>query len=288
MSAGAGPVRKLTNLKGYVRDIRWSPDGKELAFLYAENGGGGGPLEAVPAQTGVIGSEIHNQRLAIVSATGGDVQQVSPAELNIYEYDWAPDGRHFAATAAPGPADNNWWIAQLYVVDASFAKTQSIYQPPKEQQLAVPRWSPDGAQIGFIGGLMSDEGFIGGDIFVIPSQGGIPRNFTAGRKASPSGFLWQNSSKLLFTEAVDGGGAISTLDITTGQVETLWRDAETVHQDGNYPNLSFAKDGRTSALIRSSWEQPPEIWAGAVGNWQPLTHANDGQRPHWGKAESII
>ena len=103
MPARGGSAHRVTDVKGYVTDIRWSPEGNRLAFLYAENGGGGGPLEAVPAQTGAIGSDIHNLRLVIVDVEGGEMRRVSPAELNIYEYDWSPDGKRFAALAAPGP-----------------------------------------------------------------------------------------------------------------------------------------------------------------------------------------
>ncbi len=286
--AAGGNPRRLTNLKGYVTDIHWAPDGKRLAFLYAENGGGGGPLEAVPAQTGPIGSDIHNQRLTIVSAAGGDMRQVSPAALNIYEYDWSPDGNRFAALAAPGPADNNWWIAQLYVLNIATSRMDVLYHPPVERQLAVPRWSPDGKQIAFIGGLMSDQGFNGGDIFTISSQGGEPRDITPGTKASPSGLMWQNPQKIVFTEALDGGSAICTLDVPAGRSEMLWKGGQDLYESGNYANFSLAKDGKTSAAIRSSWEQAPEIWAGPVGSWRQLTHANSDQRPHWGKAESVI
>jgi dipeptidyl aminopeptidase/acylaminoacyl peptidase len=287
-ATGEAQAQKLTSLKGYVTDIRWSPDGKQLAFLYAEGGGGGGPLEAVPAQTGAIGSEIHNQRIAIINATGGNLRQVSPAELNIYEYDWAPEGTRFAALAAPGPADNNWWIARLYTVALGSGQMTPLYRPPVDRQLAVPRWSPDGRQIAFIGGLMSDQGFNGGDLFVMSSSGGEPRNMTPGRKASPSSLSWQNNSRIVFTEAVDGHGAVSTLDLNTGQTETIWQGNEGIHQDGNFPNFSLAKDGRTSAVVRSSWERAPEVWAGPVGEWHQLTHINTDQKPHWGKAESIV
>jgi dipeptidyl aminopeptidase/acylaminoacyl peptidase len=281
-------ARRLTNLDGYASEIRWSPDSKRLAFLYAEHGGGGGPLEAVPAQTGPIGSELHNQRLTILSAEGGELRAVTPAELNIYEYDWSPDGRQFAALAAPGPADNNWWIAQLYAVDPASGQMKALYHPPAERQLAVPRWSPDGTHIAFIGGLMSDEGFDGGDIFVMSSNGGEPRNVTPNRKSTPSGFSWHGNDKLVFTEYVDGASAISTLDLSNGVTETLWKGNEGVHEDGNFPNFALAQDGRTSAIIRSSWQQPPEVWGGAIGDWQPLTHANSGQQPQWGKAESVV
>jgi dipeptidyl aminopeptidase/acylaminoacyl peptidase len=288
MPAAGGHPHRVTDLKGYVTDIRWAPEGNRLAFLYAENGGGGGPLEAVPAQTGAIGVDIHNQRLVIVDMAGGPMRRISPAELNVYEYDWSPDGKRFAALAAPGPGDNNWWTAKLYLVSINAGEMESAYTPPKDRQLAVPRWSPDGKQIAFIGGLMSDEGFTGGDIFVVKSEGGEPRDITPATKASPSGFVWQGPHKLLVTESVDGGSAISTLDVASGETETLWKGGEGIHYAGNFPNFSVAADARTSAVVRSSWEHAPEIWAGPVGNWQQLTHANASQVPHWGKAESVL
>jgi acylaminoacyl-peptidase len=280
-------ARRLTNLDGYATDIRWSPDGKRIAFLYAESGGGGGPLEAVPAQTGPIGSEIHNQRLTIINSDGGALQQLTPADLNIYEYDWAPDAKRFAALAAPGPADNNWWLAQLYTVDSA-GRMNPLYKPPANRQLAVPRWSPDGSHIAFIGGIMSDEGFNGGDIFLLSSNGGEPRDLTPNRKSTPSGFAWRGSDNIIFTEYVSGASAISTLALNSGIAETLWKGDEGVHQDGNFPDFALAADGRTSAVVRSSWQKPPEIWGGPIGDWRQLTGANSNQQPHWGKAESIV
>ncbi len=161
----SGKARSLTNVKGYVTALRWSPDGKQIAFLYAQGGGGGGPLEAVPAQVGVIGGDIRNQRVTLVNAAGGGIREVSPTNLNIYEYDWSPQGDHMATTAAPGPADNNWWTAKLYSLDLPSGQMNLVYTPAAERQISVPRWSPDGKSIGFIGGIMSDEGFLGGDIF---------------------------------------------------------------------------------------------------------------------------
>jgi dipeptidyl aminopeptidase/acylaminoacyl peptidase len=260
----SGGVRRLTNVTGYVRDPRWSPDGKRIAFLYAENSGGGGPLEAVPAQTGAIASVMHNQRLAVIDPQGGALRQVSPAELSIYEYDWSPDGKRFAAIAAPGPADDNWWVAQLYVLDAASGKMRLLYKPERERQLAVPRWSPDGKQVGFLGGLMSDQGFLAA-IFSPCRRRAARRDLTPGIKSSPNGFRWQSEREILFTEAVDGGGALARLDIDSGRTETLWKGSETLHQDGNSPNLALAGDGQTSAAIRSSWERAPEIWAGPIG-----------------------
>ena len=49
---------------------------------------------------GVIEEKIYEQRLALVDVHTGVVRQITPANMYIYEYDWAPDGKSFAAIAA--------------------------------------------------------------------------------------------------------------------------------------------------------------------------------------------
>src|SRR6185437_1413094 len=150
--AVGGPARQLTHLTGFLTDARWSPDGSSLAFLFAENApSGGGPLHPEPPATGVIGGAIHNQRLAVVPAAGGAARQITPANLNVYEFDWSPDGRRFAFTAAPGPGDNNWWLAQLYTAALGDGTPHLVFKVTDPQgQIAMPRWSPDGATLAFI------------------------------------------------------------------------------------------------------------------------------------------
>src|SRR6185437_16152065 len=99
---GSNP-KKLTNLNGYAARPRWSHNGKQIAFLYIEGGGGGGPLMAAPTTTGVIDTAIHNQRIAVLDVASGQLRQVSPENLHIYDFDWSPDDKKFVATAAPGP-----------------------------------------------------------------------------------------------------------------------------------------------------------------------------------------
>ncbi len=281
-----GPPRKLTSLKGYLADPRWSRDGARLAILFAENAAaGGGPLEAVPAETGVIDDAFHNQRLTVVDAGSGAAKQISPRDLHVYEYDWSPDGREFVLSAAPGPGDNNWWLAKLYAMPADTGKLRELYRP--ETQVAVPRWSPDGKTVAFIQGLMSDEGFTGGDIYTVPSSGGEAVNRTPGRKSSVSWIEWTSPSKLVLTETVGGGSAIATLDLAAGQSERLWQGNEGVHAGGNFPNFSLASDGRTAAAVRADWQHPPEVWAGPIGDWKPLTQANRKLRPKWGNVENV-
>src|ERR1051326_7385018 len=102
VNADGSGAKKITSLKGYAARPRWCRDGMQIAFLYIEGAGGGGPLVATENATGVIDTAFHNQRIAVIDATGGKLRQVSPADLHIYDSDWSPDGRAFVVTAAPG------------------------------------------------------------------------------------------------------------------------------------------------------------------------------------------
>jgi dipeptidyl aminopeptidase/acylaminoacyl peptidase len=277
--------QKLTDLKGYAARPRWSHDGKQIAFLYIEGAGGGGPLVAAPTTTGVVDTAIHNQRIAILDVATHALRQVSPPDLHIYDFDWSPDDQMFVATAAPGPGDNNWWIAQIHTIDIAKGNATSIYKP--SLQLAVPRWSPDGKTIAFIEGLMSDEGAHGGDLFTVSANGHDLVNRTKGRKSSVSSLFWHVQDSILFTEYVGGGSAISELTLADNSTRTIWKGAEGIHAFGNFPNLAVWKDGPYAAVVRSNFETPPEIWFGKIGEWQKLTNNNVSQSPAWGKAENL-
>ncbi len=166
-----GEARRLTDLTGSLAAPAWSPDGKTIAVLFTENAPRRpGPLEPMALPSGVIGRKIYEQRLTTVEVATGKVRQVSPADLYVYEFDWSPDGRQFALVAAHGDGDANWWTAQIYSLSTGSGAVKSLYKP--DLQVASPRWSPNGKSIAFIGGLMSDEASIGGDLFLVPAEGG--------------------------------------------------------------------------------------------------------------------
>src|SRR5258708_2388969 len=71
---------KITNLTGALQGPSWSPDGKTLAGLFTENVPRTlGPLEPVPAETGVISQQNYNQRITTIDFPSGKGRQVAPA-----------------------------------------------------------------------------------------------------------------------------------------------------------------------------------------------------------------
>jgi dipeptidyl aminopeptidase/acylaminoacyl peptidase len=288
-AAAGGPAKQLTHLTGFLQAPSWSPDGKRLAVLFTENAPrSAGPLEPVTPDAGVVESKIYEQRITTIDPVSGGVRHVSPADFYVYEYDWSPDGCSFAVTASRGAGDDNWWIAQLYTIAADTGEMRAVHKPAIQQQMAVPRWAPDGRSIVFIGGIMSDEGSTGGEIYQVPAEGGPARSLTSDMKSSASHLTWPRGSRqLYFVEHYDGGSAISQLDPATGQTERLWKGDETVLPPFDDSGMALTADGKSSAVVRSSWKHAPEVWAGRIGEWRQVTHENSARQPLWGEARSL-
>jgi dipeptidyl aminopeptidase/acylaminoacyl peptidase len=296
-----GKPSRLSNLSGYAHALSWAPDGKSLAFLYVEGATRrASALAAAKPATGEIGVEgIEVQRIATLPAQGGALQWVTPADSYVYEFSWAPDSQRLAYVAAPAPGDNNWWIAQLYVQAVQGHATRTAVVDPNTVsgplhglQIAVPRWSPDGSHIAFIGGLMSDQGATGGDLYSVPSSGGVPVNLTSGIHVTPAWFSWSTPQSMLVSQVNNGQVQVAEYAVQAdrAQQSRVLFTAPGYVGDGTAEfALSLSADHRQIAFAQSSYDVAPEVYAGALGNQIPaaVTSINAGLKPSWGKAQSV-
>jgi dipeptidyl aminopeptidase/acylaminoacyl peptidase len=310
---GSAP-RRLTELKGFVHEPAFSPDGTKIGFLYVEGATRpAGALAAMKPPSGVIGEDnVEIQRVAYTAldvASPAPPAQVSPANLHAYEFDWSPDSKSVAYIAAEPPGENNWWVAKLYTQrlggDAkAILAPADVSGPLHGLQIAVPRWSPDGQQIAFIGGLMSDQGATGGDVWAVSSAGGEPRDLTAKWPTSPAWIEWGDDEHIFVSEIAGGDCRLVLLHVPGEQSGTGAKASAGAPifsipgsvGDGRFElSLSSTADHTMFVFHASTFDHPTEIYAAVIGTAmangldgvKQLTHLNDDVEPAWGKSVSL-
>jgi dipeptidyl aminopeptidase/acylaminoacyl peptidase len=303
------PARRLTELKGYVEAPAFSPDGKSVAFLYVAGATRpAGALAAMKPPVGVIGEggvEIERVAVAEVECAKPEAPVVaSPDNLHVYEFDWRPDSKGLAYVAADPPGENNWWVAKLYTQELN-GTPKAILAPAEVQgplhglQIAVPRWSPDGKSIALIGGLMSDQGSTGGDVWIVPAAGGQPQNLTPQRMATASWLEWSGTDQLIVSSVAGGNSQLARLTLHGNQTASFdppLYDLPATIGDGRLEmSVSATRDHKQFAFTASSFDYPAEIFlvraaektATSLPALNQLTHLNAGVEPAWGKSVSL-
>jgi dipeptidyl aminopeptidase/acylaminoacyl peptidase len=277
-AAPDGATTRLAAIHGTVDDLRFSPRGTLAALVIVGAEKEVGAVEAGAPVAGVLGGDIHEQRIAIIHADGS-FAYASPADLFVYEYDWRPDETGFVGTAAHGDGDNNWWIAKLYAFDAKAASATLLYSPANaRQQLADPRMSPSGESVSFIGGIMSDFGSTGGDAFVLPL--GKPRaravDITPKLPASVTALAWSCDGRTLLASELAGDQRklIDLAPTPGGTAKTLYAAPQDI--GGADDPVSRACATGQAAAVHQDFTHAPEIEVGAIGAWHDVTHANAG------------
>ena len=267
--AAQGKTRQVATVQGVANSARWSPDGKTLSLLATVGAKKETGATAAGARlVGEIGTEEDAQRIATIPADGGTLRMLSPDDTFVYEYDWTPDGKGFIATSAKGNGDNNWWVAKLTHIDAASGALRIVAHPGT--QLNMPRVSPDGRTVAYIGGLMSDFGSIGGDIYTVPLAGGEPANLTPGFKGTFNALAWRG--KGLMASALVGD-KFSVLSVDMQGRSTVHRAvaASTSSGDGR---MSFSADGSKAAAAQEDFGHATAIHAGPVGTMKAITEDN--------------
>ncbi len=285
-SRSTGDAKQLTHVAGLFDSAAFSPDGKSLAFLFVENATrSAGALAAMKPWAGVIGEDgVEIQRVYSVDPATGSGSFLTPAALHVYEFAWAPDSRQVTFVGANPPGENNWWVAKLYT-ETRGAEPKVVFDPNTTQgalhglQIAVPRVSPDGKRIAFIGGLMSDQGSTGGDIWTVPANGGEATDVTPEIDGSPTYLAWTGNDTIGFVEDRRGHSLLADVNISSKKVDAANDLGEVSVGGGPIKDAISISNHGLLAMVKSGHATAPEVWAGSFSGLKQVTHLNDGARP---------
>lgn len=131
----------LLSLPGHIESVRWSPDGRRLAFVLRI------PNPAVITATWTDLGDRWD--IYVVNVDGSELRPVAPVHARSagrYEgLDFSPDGSKLVFTS------DQAGISAIYTVDVEEFSLPTRLSPT-DMWGDDPRWSPDGRRVAFLGG----------------------------------------------------------------------------------------------------------------------------------------
>ena len=239
-------------LPGTGRDVTWSPDGKQIAFVSSTAGEGAAEASGDPM---VITRYLYkpdagegltrfndNQRLHIlvVDISSKRVRQITQGNYDEHSIDWSPDGTQlvFASNREPNQDEFfNYDLFALQLADNSIRRLTAT-----EYCEYDPLWSPDGKSIVYRGtrrGLTDRETTMEDTHVWVMSADGTNRreigNAIDNRQGVPQ---WSSDgSAIYFTVQERGSNHLVRLPIPGGQPEYVVKDL------GDVGGWSVGKNG---------------------------------------------
>jgi dipeptidyl aminopeptidase/acylaminoacyl peptidase len=239
-------------LPGTGKDMAWSPDGKQLAYISATPGSAAADANGDPM---VITRYLYkpdagegmtrfndNQRLHIftVDVATKKVQQLTKGDFDEHSIDWSPDGKEilFASNREPNQDEFfNYDIFALQVADNSIRRLTATEYTEYE-----PLWSPDGKRIVYRGtrrGVTDRETTMEDThVWVMNADGSDRREIGAvldNRQGTPQ---WTSDGRAVyFTVQERGSVRLVRLSISGGKPEYV------VKEVGSVAGWSVGKDG---------------------------------------------
>ena len=205
-----------------------------------------------------------NEAFVVGSIPRAELVKYIPQEAELVPYlsgisaegvEASRDGQWLAYTLFP---EGTLWRSNL----TGSERVQLTFPP---MRAFLPRWSPDGKQIGFVGTATDDHW----TTYVIPAQGGVARQMIPGNEQTADA-TWMPDNKSIVFGPWKGGDSrgIKVLDSNTNQVSALLGATEMwsprVSPDGRYIAALSQQDGKMMLFDTKTqkWEELSANYSG--------------------------
>jgi eukaryotic-like serine/threonine-protein kinase len=263
--AEVSKIVPFTSFSGHKSEPAFSPDGKQIAFvwdgekgdnrdIYIKLPGEGTPLR-LTTDAAIDGSPVWSPDGRLIAFTrqtpDGNSLMTIPAlggpERKLTSYrgfahvTWSPDGKNLAIPINESPSE----LSSIFLVSAETGEKRRLLSTPAAYADRSPRFSPDGQWIAFVRGpnLAID------DIYLVPANGGDPRRLT-NDNVGIRGLDWSvDGREIVFSSTRGGSFGLWRVPVSGGSPQPLSGVGENayfpvVSRHGNYLAYVYRRQDR--------------------------------------------
>jgi dipeptidyl aminopeptidase/acylaminoacyl peptidase len=229
-----GATTQVTRVTEAPGTLKWSPDGKAIAFAMLIPKSDEWSVEMPPAPPNAkwtgpprVVTKMHYRfdrngflksgynHLFMIPADGGTPRQLTSGDWNVgasnegapfgVGYDFSPDGKtlYFDGNDDSAGADLAYRVSNVYALNLATLGVKRLTM--EKGRWARPTVSPDGSKIAYTGFPAVKQTYKVGDLWVMSSDGSGSRNLTSSYDRDANGLTWTRDGTGIYLNPEDKG-----------------------------------------------------------------------------------